>query len=39
MIWKMPWFYADSSELNALFGKARKHKTLILDLRGNPGAL
>jgi carboxyl-terminal processing protease len=37
MIWKMPWFYADSDELNAIFGKAAKHKTLILDLRGNPG--
>ena len=37
MIWKMPWFYADSDEINAIFGKAAKHKTLILDLRGNPG--
>ncbi len=37
MIWKMPWFYADSTELNDIYGKAVKHKTLILDLRGNPG--
>jgi Peptidase family S41 len=37
MIWKMPWFYADSEELNSIFGRAVKHKALILDLRGNPG--
>jgi hypothetical protein len=37
MIWKMPWFYADSDEINNIFGRAAKHKTLILDLRGNPG--
>ncbi len=37
MIWKMPWFYADSDELNSIFGRTLKHKTLILDLRGNPG--
>jgi carboxyl-terminal processing protease len=37
MIWKMPCFYADSNELNSIFGRSVKHKTLILDLRGNPG--
>lgn len=37
MIWKMPEFFLNDSEVDHLFGIARKHKTLILDLRGNPG--
>jgi carboxyl-terminal processing protease len=37
MIWKMPIFNLDESEVDRLFGIARKHKALILDLRENPG--
>ena len=37
MIWKMPEFFLDDSAVDHLFGVVRKHKTLILDLRGNPG--
>jgi carboxyl-terminal processing protease len=37
MIWKMPWFFAENAELDAIFAIARKQSTLILDLRGNPG--
>jgi C-terminal processing protease CtpA/Prc len=37
MIWKMPEFFLNDGEVDRLFGIARKHKTLILDLRGNPG--
>lgn len=36
-IWKMPIFNLDDSEVDHAFGTVRKHKTLILDLRGNPG--
>jgi C-terminal processing protease CtpA/Prc len=39
MIWKAPEFFLDDSEVNRLFGIARKHKSLILDLRGDPGGL
>ncbi len=37
LIWKMPVFTSDADALNDMLGKARKHKTLVLDLRGNPG--
>jgi len=37
MIWKMPIFDATDDAVDHLVGLARKHKTLILDLRGNPG--
>ena len=37
MIWKMPEFEMDEGTINDVFGRVRKHKTLILDLRGNPG--
>jgi C-terminal processing protease CtpA/Prc len=37
MIWKMPEFDLNDSEVDRIFGDARKRKTLILDLRGNPG--
>jgi C-terminal processing protease CtpA/Prc len=37
MIWKMPEFFLNDGEVDHLFGMVRKHKTLILDLRGNPG--
>ncbi len=36
-ILKFPGFHFDESEVDGLIGKARKHKTLVLDLRGNPG--
>jgi C-terminal processing protease CtpA/Prc len=37
MIWKMPEFFVEDREVDHIFDDARKHKTLILDLRGNPG--
>jgi len=37
MIWKMPQFDLDDTAIDHWFGIARKHKTLILDLRENPG--
>ena len=37
MIVKFPEFLFDQPEVESLIGKARKHKALILDLRGNPG--
>jgi C-terminal processing protease CtpA/Prc len=37
MIWKMPEFFMTDAEVDHAFGIARKHKALILDLRGNPG--
>jgi C-terminal processing protease CtpA/Prc len=39
MIWKMPEFFMTDEEVDHMFGIAKKHKTLILDLRGNPGGL
>jgi C-terminal processing protease CtpA/Prc len=37
MIWKMPEFFLEDAEVDHMFGIVRKHKTLILDLRGDPG--
>ncbi|HEY4838803.1 MAG TPA: S41 family peptidase [Candidatus Acidoferrales bacterium] len=37
MIWKMPEFDLPDAEVDRVFGIARKHKSLVLDLRGNPG--
>lgn len=37
MFWKMPEFDLDESEVDHIFGIARKHSTLVIDLRGNPG--
>jgi C-terminal processing protease CtpA/Prc len=37
VIWKMPEFFLSDGEVDHLFDAVRKHKTLILDLRGNPG--
>lgn len=37
MIWKMPQFNLSDDGVDHMFGLARKHQTLILDLRGNPG--
>jgi len=36
-ILKFPGFHFTESEIDSMVGKARKHKALILDLRGNPG--
>jgi carboxyl-terminal processing protease len=37
VIWRMPQFDLDNDMVDNIFGVARKHKILILDLRGNPG--
>jgi C-terminal processing protease CtpA/Prc len=37
MIWKLPQFNLKQSEIEHLIGSARKHETLILDLRDNSG--
>jgi C-terminal processing protease CtpA/Prc len=37
MIWKMPQFDLEPRGVDDLMNKARKHKALVLDLRGNPG--
>ncbi len=37
LIWKMPEFDLSPDEVDSLMDKARAHKKLILDLRGNPG--
>jgi C-terminal processing protease CtpA/Prc len=37
MIWKLPEFFLSDSDVDNFFGIARKHGSLILDLRGNPG--
>jgi C-terminal processing protease CtpA/Prc len=37
MIWKMPEFDMSDDEVDHMFSIVRKHKTLILDLRENPG--
>jgi carboxyl-terminal processing protease len=39
MIWKMPVFAAQTSEIDAVFATAKKQRALILDLRGNPGGV
>jgi C-terminal processing protease CtpA/Prc len=36
-IWKVPQFDLTNDEVDRIFGTARKHKSLIIDLRGNPG--
>ncbi|HKY06361.1 MAG TPA: S41 family peptidase, partial [Blastocatellia bacterium] len=38
-IWKMPQFDLDDGEVDSMMDKARKHKSLIIDLRGNGGGL
>jgi C-terminal processing protease CtpA/Prc len=37
MAWKMPEFDLDDAGVDRMFGIARKHKTLIIDLRSDPG--
>jgi C-terminal processing protease CtpA/Prc len=36
-LWKMPQFDLENEEVDRIFNIARKHKALIIDLRGNPG--
>jgi C-terminal processing protease CtpA/Prc len=36
-VWKMDAFDLSDSQVDEMMGKARKHKSLILDLRGNGG--
>lgn len=36
-VWKMPGFDLDDNQIDDLMNKAAKHKSLILDLRGNGG--
>jgi C-terminal processing protease CtpA/Prc len=37
LIAKMPTFFAERSDIDGLISKARKAKTMIIDLRDNPG--
>lgn len=37
LVWKMPSFIVDPDTVDSVFAKARKHKVLVLDLRGNAG--
>lgn len=37
LIWKMPSFEVTPGTIDSAFSKVRKHKALVLDLRGNPG--
>ncbi len=39
LIWKMPQFDLDPSQVDDMMSKVRKRKALILDLRGNPGGI
>ena len=37
MIWKLPEFVLDQNDVEHMFSIVRKHQTLILDLRSDPG--
>jgi len=37
MVWKMPEFVLEQTDLDHMFSIVRKHQTLILDLRSDPG--
>ncbi len=37
LFWKMPEFFLTQEVVDSIFSKVRKHKALVLDLRGNPG--
>jgi C-terminal processing protease CtpA/Prc len=39
MIWKMPQFDLSEEQVDTMMAKASKHKSLILDMRGNGGGL
>jgi carboxyl-terminal processing protease len=39
LIWKLPHFVVDNSEIDRMFGLAKGRRALVLDLRGNPGGL
>lgn len=36
-VWKLPSFVVDESDIDAMVGRAKKYKTIVLDLRGNGG--
>jgi len=38
-VWRMPTFMVEESHVDDMMAKARRHKTLVLDLRGNGGGL
>jgi carboxyl-terminal processing protease len=38
-IWKMPQFDLSESEVDSIIDRAKKHKAIIIDLRGNGGGL
>ncbi|HKW89738.1 MAG TPA: S41 family peptidase [Candidatus Acidoferrales bacterium] len=37
LIWKVPGFFESNGEVGQMVDKAREHKALIIDLRGDPG--
>lgn len=37
LVWKMPAFEDEDRDIDGIWNRARKHKALILDLRGNGG--
>lgn len=37
LVWKMPTFEVSKDRVDAIMGRARKFKTLVVDLRGNGG--
>ena len=37
LVWKMPTFELEKEKVNEAMDRARKHKALVVDLRGNPG--
>jgi C-terminal processing protease CtpA/Prc len=37
LIWKLPSFAIEESDIEPMIGRAKKHKAVILDLRGNSG--
>lgn len=39
LIWNFPEFLNDRNAIDNIFSVARRHKALIIDLRGNPGGL
>jgi C-terminal processing protease CtpA/Prc len=39
LIWKFPSFNSDEGAISNMVSEARKHKALVLDLRGNPGGI